>query len=145
MLVLGAVIALGAISPTSALASAGWTPPINFPLPSNALAQTARVTYQSGGTATVAYLELVSQSPLQTVLHAGIIPPGGSYHEQLRIPSTSTAVPADLALAEAPGGQAVLEWTALQSPSPGSPKWGIDGSSCSRRPTPWPKRVRTTP
>jgi hypothetical protein len=120
MLILGAVIALGAVSPSSALGS-GWTAPVDFALPANATAQTARVTYQSDGTATVAYLELVSQSPLQTVLHVGIIPPGGSYQEQLRIPSTSTAVPAGLALAEAPSGAAVLEWTALQSPSPGAP------------------------
>jgi hypothetical protein len=123
MLVAGVVtaaIALGAASAPSALAASGWTPPINFPLPANATAQTARVAYDSTGTATVAYLELVSQSPLQTVLHAGIIRPGGSYQEQLRIPSTSTAVPVGLALAEAPTGAAVLEWTALQSPSPGA-------------------------
>jgi hypothetical protein len=122
MLILGVLTAaLGAIPSSSALASAGWTAPIDFPLPSNALAQTARMTYESGGTATVAYLELVSQSPLQTVLHVGIIPPGGSYQEQLRIPSTSTAVPAGLALAEAPDGAAVVEWQSYQSPSPSAP------------------------
>jgi hypothetical protein len=33
-----------------------------------------------------------------------------SYQEQLRIASTSTSIPTDVALAEAPSGAAVVEW-----------------------------------
>jgi hypothetical protein len=124
MLVAGgasAVLGLGVMVPASALAAPGWTPPVNFAVPANAVAQSVQIAYRSGGTATVAYLELVSQTPLQTVLHVGVIPPGGSYQEQLRIPSTANAIPADVSLAEAPNGAAVVEWAALQSASPTAP------------------------
>jgi hypothetical protein len=99
---------------SAALASPGWSAPSNFTLPANAPASLAHVAYQSGGTATVAYVELVSQSPPQTVLHVGVIPPGGGYQEQVRIASTSTSIPADVALAEGPDGTAVVEWAELQ-------------------------------
>lgn len=97
-----------------ALAAPGWTAPANYPVPANAAASTVHIGYASGGIATVAYLEIVSTSPVQTVLHVGVIPPGGSYQEQLRIPSTSTLLPADVNLAEAPDGAAVVQWASLQ-------------------------------
>jgi PKD repeat protein len=87
---------------------------LNYPLPANAYPGSVSIAYQSGGTATVAYVEVVSTVPLQTVLHVGVIPPGGTYQEQLRIASTTTSIPAEVRLAEAPDGAAVVEWTALQ-------------------------------
>jgi PKD domain len=108
----------GAVLPGAALALPGWTAPVDFPVPANALASTVQIGYQSGGTATLAYLELVSQVPLQTVLHVGVIPPGGSYQEQLRITSSVTSIPTDVTLAEAPDGAAVLEWPVLEGSDP---------------------------
>ena len=101
-----------------AIATPGWTSPANFTLPANASPYWLHVAYQTGGTATIAYLEVVSQSPLQTVLHVGVIPPGGSYQEQMRIPSTSASYPVDISLAQAPDGAAVVEWAALQGSNP---------------------------
>lgn len=117
-----AALALLAALPSVAAAAPGWTVPTSFPLPANALASSAHVGYQTGGTATIAYLEVVSESPIETVLHVGVIPPGGSYQEQLRIASTSTALPANLAFAEAPDGAAVLEWIDEEgAPGPTTP------------------------
>ncbi len=104
--------------PASATATPGWTAPANFPLPANALPSTVHIGYQSGGTATVAYLELVSSSPLQIVLHVGVIPPGGAYQEQLRIASETNSIPADVEFAEAPDGAAVVQWSVLQGSEP---------------------------
>jgi hypothetical protein len=113
-----AIISALVAAPAAALASPGWTPPGDYGLPANALAQFSKVTYQTGGTATLAYIEVVSSAPLQTVLHVGTIAPGGAYHEQLRLPSTSTAVPVDVGLAEAPNGAAVVEWASLMGQDP---------------------------
>ncbi len=107
-----------------ALASPGWTAPGDFPLPAKepgSLGQTGyQIGYQAGGTATIAYLEILSLAPLQTVLHAGVIPPGGAYQEQLRIASTAGSIPAEAKLAEAPSGAAVLQWSVLQGSEPES-------------------------
>lgn len=104
-----------AVAPAAANASPGWTAPANFSLPSGALPGSLQIAYQSGGTATVAYIQLVSTTlPYQTVLHVGVIAPGSGYQEQLRIASTSTSLPLNIALAEAPDGAAVVEWAALQ-------------------------------
>lgn len=97
----------------AAQAASGWTAPGLYPLPASASEPFTDVGFQSGGTATLAYLEVASTSPLQTVLHAGTIAPGAAYEEQLRTPSSSANTPVDLALREAPDGAAVLEWTAL--------------------------------
>jgi len=104
--------------PASASATPGWTAPTNFPLPANALPSTVHIAYQSGGTATIAYLELVSITPLQTALHVGVVPPGGAYQEQLRIASETNSIPADVKFAEAPDGAAVVQWSVLQGSEP---------------------------
>ena len=118
-LLVPAGLGVGAAACSSfALASPGWTAPGNFPLPAKepgSLGQTGyQIGYQAGGTATIVYLEVLSLGPLQTVLHAGVIPPGGAYQEQLRIASTAGSIPAEAKLAEAPSGAAVLEWVVLQ-------------------------------
>jgi PKD domain len=104
--------------PGAAGASPGWSAPRDFSLPGKPFGATAQIGYQAGGTATIAYLEVISLAPLDTVLHVGIVPPGGAYGEQLRIPSTSGSVPVDVKLAEAPDGAAVIQWTALQGSEP---------------------------
>ena len=115
------VFGAAAARPATAAASPGWTGAAGFTVPANAALSSLHIAYQTGGTATVAYLEVVSPSPLQTVLHVGVIPPGGTYQEQLRIPSTATAIPADVALAEAPSGAAVVQWADLQGTAATSP------------------------
>jgi hypothetical protein len=104
----------GATLPESAAASPGWSAPHDFALPGKPLGSTAQIGYQAGGTATIAYLEVVSLAPLQTVLHAGVVPPGGSYQEQLQIPSTANSIPTGVKLAVAPDGAAVIQWSVLQ-------------------------------
>lgn len=86
-------------------ASPGWTSAIDYPLPAGASAPTARIGYQSGGIATLAYLDATA------TLHVGTIAPGGPYEEQLSLPATTTATPTGLALAVAPDGAAVLEFS----------------------------------
>lgn len=100
----------------AALATPGWTAPRTVSLPTNAFPQSADIAYGPGGTATLAYVQVLSTSPISTVLHVGVIPPGGTYHEQLRVPSTSTAIPLQPYLAEAPNGAAVVGWMAQQGP-----------------------------
>jgi PKD repeat protein len=108
--------------PAAALATPGWTPPRNYVLPSSALAGGTQIAYQSGGTATIAWLEVISSStPVHTVLHAGVIAPGGPYHEQLRIESASTSAPGGAYLAVAPNGAAALSWAVLQGASTSQP------------------------
>lgn len=103
-----------AITATStALASPGWSSPITYKSPAPGA---PAIAYQSGGIATVAWLQLVSVSPLKTILHVGTIAPGGHYREQLRIPSNSTLLPAGVSLAVAPNGAAVVTWPALKAP-----------------------------
>jgi hypothetical protein len=105
--------------PGAALAAPGWTSPINFPAPGNAYGPTVSVAYQTGGTATIAYLEAVSLTvPIKTVLHVGVLAPGGSYQEQLQIPSTATSTPGLVKVAEAPDGAAVVEWGDLLGTDP---------------------------
>ncbi len=110
-----ALLCLAAVAP-GAQAAPSWSAAGNFALPGGATPGATAIAYQSGGVATVAFIDVVSSSPLQTVLHAGVIPPGGSYEEQLQIPSTPTLVPLQLSLAVAPSGAAVLEWEALTGP-----------------------------
>ena len=105
----------------AAAASPQWTPAADYPLPSGASAATAQVGYQTGGIATVAYLQMLSSAPIQSVLHLGTIAPGGVYGEQMQIPSTSSATPTEVAVAVAPDGAAVLEWADLDGDTSTSP------------------------
>lgn len=106
----------------AALASPGWSTPSDFALPAKepgSLGQTGyQIAYQVGGIATIAYIEIISLAPLQTVLHAGVLPPGGPYQEQLRIASTAGSIPAEAKLAETPSGAAVLQWSVLEGSEP---------------------------
>jgi hypothetical protein len=111
-------MSLGGTLPSAALASPGWSAPRDFSLPGKPFGSTVQIGYQAGGTATIAYLEVVSFTPLQTVLHAGVVPPGGVYQEQMQIASTINSIPADVKLAEAPDGAAVLQWSALEGSEP---------------------------
>lgn len=99
---------------SAAPAAPAWTAPIDYPFPADAPPSEFSIAYQSGGIATVAYVQLLSESPLQTILHVGTIAPGGTYHEQLTIKWTSTLVPGDVTLAEAPNGAAVVGWVAYR-------------------------------
>jgi hypothetical protein len=101
-----------------ALASPGWSAPLSYPLPSGAPASLTQIGYQQGGTATVAYLEVDSSSPPQTVLHVGVISPGGEYHEQLKVTTDSTSFPGKPELTVAPNGAAVLAWEAGYTSNP---------------------------
>jgi PKD domain len=117
-----AVVALVLLGlPATAGAAPGWSVPTTFPLPSNAFSSSVHIGYQTGGTATLAYLEVASESPIQTVLHIGVVTPGGGYQEQLRIASTSISIPTDLSFAEAPDGAAVVEWVDSEGLSASSP------------------------
>jgi hypothetical protein len=115
LVVLGVLVA-APLTASTALASPGWSTPVNYPMPASALYQA--VGYQAGGTATVAYLEVLSAIPLRTALHVGVIPPGGSYQEQLTVASTASSGPVNVALAEAPDGTAVVEWEMLEGSNP---------------------------
>ncbi len=121
-IVLAVVCAGAGALADAALASPGWSTPSDFPLPAKepgSLGQSGyQIAYQAGGTATIAYLEIISLAPLQTVLHAGVLPPGGPYQEQLRIASTAGSIPAEAKLAEAPSGTAVLQWSVLEGSEP---------------------------
>ncbi|HEY5262285.1 MAG TPA: PKD domain-containing protein, partial [Solirubrobacteraceae bacterium] len=101
-----------------ASASPGWSAPNDFALPGAPFGSTVQIDYQTGGTATVAYLEVVSFAPLETVVHVGVIAPGGGYQEQLRITSSADSIPSDVKFAEAPDGAAVLQWAALEGSDP---------------------------
>jgi PKD domain len=103
-------------TPALALATPGWSAPGEIGVPSGALA--ANITYASGGTATIAYVQITSQSPLATALHVGVIAPGGIYVDQLTIPSTANALPASVSLSEAPDGAAVIEYLTTSSTAP---------------------------
>jgi hypothetical protein len=116
--VLSGLSACAIALPVGALAAPGWSVPGDFPVPANATPSSVDVGYQTGGTATISYLELASLVPPQIVLHVGVIAPGGSYQEQLQIPSSADSIPVDAELAEAPDGAAVLEWVVLQGSNP---------------------------
>lgn len=113
------LVGIAAVTPGAAAAAPGFTAPITYPLPSGATAGETQVGYATGGIATIAWLQIVSTSPVyDIVLHAGVIAPGGAYVEQLQIPSTSTSVPIGFQLAEAANGAAVLEYTISASDQP---------------------------
>ncbi len=99
-------------------ASPGWSAPNDFALSGVPSDSTVQIGYQTGGTATVAYLEVVSLAPIETVVHVGVIAPGGSYQEQLRIASSTNSIPSQIGFAEAPDGAAVLQWAVLEGNDP---------------------------
>ena len=114
-ILLAIAIALGiAALPAAAVAAPGWTAPRNFALPANTFIPSLVMAYGPGGTATIAYDEVLSFSPAVTVLHVGVIPPGGTYHEQLRIPTTSISIPLQASIAEAPNGATAVAWYAQE-------------------------------
>jgi hypothetical protein len=125
---LTAAIALAGVCavPGAALAAPGWTAPADYPsIPADTSGlEQPTIGYQTGGIATVAYLEVdvFSATQAQTVLHVGVVPPGGSYQEQLRIPSSSSLTPFEVALAEAPNGAAVVTWADLEGTDPSNVK-----------------------
>ena len=99
-------------------ASAGeWVAPVNFPVPSadsfGGSPGEDQIAYQNGGTATEAFIQIASLSPLATVLHVGAMPPAGGYSDQLTIASSEGAIPAAVKIAVAPDGAAVAGWTEL--------------------------------
>ncbi|MGA9874863.1 MAG: PKD domain-containing protein [Solirubrobacteraceae bacterium] len=111
---LACVCAVAVASASVALASPGWSAPSDFALPGAPSGSAVQIGYQAGGTATVAYIEVISFAPLETVVHVGAIAPGGSYQEQLRIASSADSIPSDVKFAEAPDGAAVLQWSVLE-------------------------------
>jgi hypothetical protein len=117
-LALACVCAVAIALVSVASASPGWSVPNDFALPGTPFNSGAQIGYQTGGTATVAYLEVVSFAPLETVVHVGVIAPGGSYQEQLRIASSADSIPSDVKFAGAPDGAAVLQWVALEGSDP---------------------------
>lgn len=112
---LGALFCAALTAPAAALAAPGWSPPRDVGVPSGALAPT--IAYGSGGIATVAYIQVTSTSPLVTALHVGVIAPGGSYVDEVTIPSTPTGAPATVSLSEAPDGAAVVAYETVASAS----------------------------
>jgi hypothetical protein len=107
---------------SAASAAPGWSHAVNFPTLPNSGGLSPAVGYQSGGTRTVAFAQVVTSSPLSIVLHVGVIPPGGSYHEQLTVP-TSTTTPGEAVLSVAPDGAAVVAWPALIGTNPATDKF----------------------
>jgi hypothetical protein len=105
--------------PATASAAPEWVTASNFAVPADDVsigggqAQT-QVLYQDGGIATLAFLQIESISPtVQSTLHIGTIAPGGTYSEQLTIPSTEAGTPAGVQIAVAPDGAAVATWPEL--------------------------------
>jgi len=113
---LAAALALLAL-PESASASPGWVAPINFPVPAT-VSGSDEVRYQNGGTATEAFMQVESLAPLQTTVHFGILPPAGTYTDQLTIASTGSSIPIEPQVAVAPGGAAVATWIELEGNNP---------------------------
>jgi len=112
-IVLAIALVLGmAALPALAAAVPGWTAPRTFALPPNTFLPSVAIAYGPGGTATIAYVEVRSFSPPVTVLHVGVIPPGGTYHEQVRVPTTPIAIPLQPSISEAANGAAVVAWPA---------------------------------
>jgi hypothetical protein len=112
-------VVLGALlAPSAASAAPGWTPAVTFPVPGNAFGGQDTVAYQNGGIATEAFLEVPSLSPLRTVLHLGTLAPGGSYADQLTIPSVEGAIPTGAEIAVAPDGAAVASWVEFLGSNP---------------------------
>jgi PKD repeat protein len=114
---LTAALALLAL-PQAASASPGWVAPVNFPVPSIAFNGADEVRYQTGGIATEAFLQIESLAPLRTTAHFGTVAPGGSYAEELTIPSTESSIPVEPQVAVAPDGAAVATWMELDGSNP---------------------------
>jgi hypothetical protein len=114
---LATVIAVLAV-PQAASASPGWVAPINFPLPATASTGAAEIRYQAGGIATEAFLQVDPLAPLKTTAHFGVTAPGGSYTDQLTIPSTGSSIPIEPQVAVAPDGAAVATWIELNGGDP---------------------------
>jgi hypothetical protein len=109
---------LALLSPAAASAVPEWAPTVNFPVPASDRFEgnpfmPPEVAYQAGGIANEIFLEIQSLSPLTTTLHIGTMAPGGSYSDQLAIPSSEGAVPTEAAIAVAPNGAAVAAWVEL--------------------------------
>jgi hypothetical protein len=111
---------LASVVPASlAQAAPEWVAAANFPLPASddsigGTQAPTQVLYQDGGTATEAFLQVVSYpSPLQTALHIGTVAPGGAFSEQLTVPTTAAGIPSEVTLAVAPDGAAVAAWAEL--------------------------------
>jgi hypothetical protein len=104
----------------SAASAAEWVAPVNFPVPSadfnGGSPGEDQIAYQNGGTATEAFIQVLSGAPLETVLHIGTLPPGGSYADQLTIASIENAIPTAVEIAVAPNGAAVAGWMELTGP-----------------------------
>lgn len=98
--------------PASASGTPGWVAGRSFPLPGEATAGNGEVRYQSGGTATEAFVHLASLTPptAPTAVHVGVVVPGRAYEDQLVIPSTATTFPVGVKIAVAPDGAAVAAW-----------------------------------
>jgi hypothetical protein len=113
-----AASALALLLAASAAAAPGWTSSKAFPAPAGAFEGADAVRYQNGGTATEAFLEVPSISPLQTALHIGGLPPGGTYRDQLVVPTTGESIPLEAQIAVAPDGAAVAAWPELVGSNP---------------------------
>ncbi len=118
---LPALLVLLLIPPT-ACAAPEWVAPVNFSVPGSDTFEgkpTAQdqVVYQDGGVLDEAFLQIGSVAPLQTTLHIGTMPPGGSYSDQLTIASSEGAYPISAQIAVAPDGAAVAAWAELTGPS----------------------------
>jgi PKD domain len=121
LLVAFAILGAGPAALASpAHASPGWTPAADYVLPAGADPQQTQVGFQSGATATVAYLQEASSSPLQNTLQVGTVAPGAGFDSQLQLPSTASSVPYSVSLAVAPNGAAVVAWEQLQGTNPSS-------------------------
>jgi hypothetical protein len=109
------------LAPPAASAAPEWVAPVDFPVPSSDRFEEApgadQVVYQSGGIANEAFLQIESLSPLQSTLHVGTMSPGGSYSDQLTLPSGEGAIPTSAQIAVAPDGAAVAAWSELTGPS----------------------------
>jgi hypothetical protein len=118
-------VAIAVVFPATSLGAPAWTAPAPFPLPStDTTATDTSIAYQSGGIATIAYPQIISVSPtISTVVHVGVIAPGGGYTEQLTIPSSTGRYPDEVSLAVAPDGAAVLEYSDTGGIQTGAPAY----------------------
>jgi len=117
LLAIAIVVGVATLPAAAAAAAPGWTAPRSFALPANAYLPSVVIAYGPGGTATVAYFDLISQSPPVTTLHIGVIPPGRTYHDELQVPTTSTAIPLNPEISEAPNGATVVAWPVYENQS----------------------------
>jgi len=106
------------VLPAGANAAPGWVPATNFALPGSDVVEGSptvmdEIAYQDGGIVNEAFLQVVSTPSLHTAVHVGVRPPGGTYADQLVIPSGENGIPAGVALAVAPNGAAVVAWPEL--------------------------------